>query len=80
VALFQGEDVEGDHEDGAKELLWPTAKQPRGGHGEGGTISPQDIAPDFEHADRFPHGYIRVHAPNLQNKSNNQRQFLFDPE
>jgi hypothetical protein len=43
-SLFSGKDVEGDHEGRAEELLWLTAtKQPRGGHGEGGTLSLQDI-------------------------------------
>jgi hypothetical protein len=47
---------------------------------EGGTLSLQDIATELEHPDQFPHGSLDVHAPHLQNKSNNQRQFHFNPE
>jgi hypothetical protein len=49
--VFEKE-IEGDREDAAEELLWPTAtKQPHGGHGEGSAMSPQAIAMDLEHPD-----------------------------
>jgi hypothetical protein len=57
------EGMEGDREDRAEELLWPTAtKRSRGGHGEASSMSPQDIAMDLEHPDQLSHGSLYVHA------------------
>jgi hypothetical protein len=36
--------------------------QTRGGHEEGGALSPRDITMDLEHADQHPHGSLYVHA------------------